>query len=391
MGYSADTSRWFQSAPLTEARGDAARRISGVGLGGSFNPLPSPKQGETNYLRSIDDTQFVSIRSPHRSKGRPSARTGWSSAGAFQSAPLTEARGDLDDLAYAAGLAGFNPLPSPKQGETPIMQAIFILFQSAPLTEARGDQQARLVRVEDYEFQSAPLTEARGDKDSAGNFTIGYGFQSAPLTEARGDSAQGGYPRSGKTNVSIRSPHRSKGRPREAMDSAWEEQFQSAPLTEARGDRRGDGAIVGLVFVSIRSPHRSKGRLGCLAPPDPRRRVSIRSPHRSKGRRAYYSHCSGPLVQFQSAPLTEARGDITVPIAAQQREEVSIRSPHRSKGRHHLLLHSPAGYKFQSAPLTEARGDLEPPAQLPPPQSFQSAPLTEARGDRVRQRARVSQ
>ena len=36
----------------------------------------------------------------------------------------------------------FNPLPSPKQGETPVdapIQTTKELFQSAPLTEARGD------------------------------------------------------------------------------------------------------------------------------------------------------------------------------------------------------------------------------------------------------------
>ena len=60
-----------------------------------FNPLPSPKQGETYPL-------------------------GW---------PLD-------------AHTGFNPLPSPKQGETfPETATATSLwtFQSAPLTEARGD------------------------------------------------------------------------------------------------------------------------------------------------------------------------------------------------------------------------------------------------------------
>ena len=38
--------------------------------------------------------------------------------------------------------ACFNPLPSPKQGETPVSKmdgAAIVKFQSAPLTEARGD------------------------------------------------------------------------------------------------------------------------------------------------------------------------------------------------------------------------------------------------------------
>ena len=37
--------------------------------------------------------------------------------------------------------------------------------------------------------------------------------------------------------------------------------------------------------------------------------------------------------------------------------------------------------KFQSAPLTEARGETFPPAFVEPCIKFQSAPLTEARGD----------
>ena len=60
-----------------------------------FNPLPSPKQGETCAIANLYLTLNVSIRSPHRSKGRP------------------QSYGDYDGL-----LRGFNPLPSPKQGET---------------------------------------------------------------------------------------------------------------------------------------------------------------------------------------------------------------------------------------------------------------------------------
>ena len=85
---------------------------------------------------------MVSIRSPHRSKGRPIVPTyrfygnmfqsapltearGDGQAGPvptatveFQSAPLTEARGDLIVEVVYRSLNGFNPLPSPKQGET---------------------------------------------------------------------------------------------------------------------------------------------------------------------------------------------------------------------------------------------------------------------------------
>ena len=207
--------------------------------------------------------------------------------------------------------------------------------------------------------------------------------------------------------VSIRSPHRSKGRLPPESEPFHSELFQSAPLTEARGDRylperarqrsrfqsaplteaRGDdeggaGADEGVV-VSIRSPHRSKGRLEPTLSNLQYPLVSIRSPHRSKGRPGGNPDTAIPEL-FQSAPLTEARGDLYDLLF--------------------LLLVS----SFQSAPLTEARGD-PPPSQaarrphrfnpLPSPKQgetrrralyggrflgFQSAPLTEARGDTLR-------
>ena len=68
------------------------------------------------------------------------------------------------------------------------------MFQSAPLTEARGDALISIVaalKKASRWFQSAPLTEARGDPTQLLkliSMTSGkFGFQSAPLTEARGD------------------------------------------------------------------------------------------------------------------------------------------------------------------------------------------------------------
>ena len=90
--------------------------------------------------------------------------------------------------------------------------------------------------------------------------------------------------------------------------------FQSAPLTEARGDVV-QGVAVSIrearlkaMSVSIRSPHRSKGRLEATWPFHADLFVSIRSPHRSKGRRVNHRAIARD-IQFQSAPLTEARGD----------------------------------------------------------------------------------
>ena len=84
----------------------------------------------------------------------------------------------------------FNPLPSPKQGETkqtPDIILDILAFQSAPLTEARGDPERSLACVHSM-FQSAPLTEARGDEKIMPTLLDTFVFQSAPLTEARGDS-----------------------------------------------------------------------------------------------------------------------------------------------------------------------------------------------------------
>ncbi len=135
----------FQSAPLTEARGDLAastpfrRNIRFNPLPSpkrgempsgewprrgnkSFNPLPSPKRGEISSTLDVDRVgSHVSIRSPHRSEGRYLDRVDSEirRAEAFQSAPLTEARGDLECLRIRrrSTSTSFNPLPSPKRGE----------------------------------------------------------------------------------------------------------------------------------------------------------------------------------------------------------------------------------------------------------------------------------
>ena len=138
------SSAWrFQSAPLTEARGDL-RKGQQSRPGPGFNPLPLPKQGEMLVHDRRDASKVVSIRSPYRSKGRcavgrcqsfgifhVSIRSPYRSKGRF---PF------LDRPAPA--IQGFNPLPLPKQGEIYLSSRLAgtnPLFQSAPLTEARGD------------------------------------------------------------------------------------------------------------------------------------------------------------------------------------------------------------------------------------------------------------
>ena len=226
----------FQSAPLTKARGD---------IGAAF---------------SVDPARLVSIRSPHKSKGRPSSWATWFVPSMFQSAPLTKARGDRRQHGLCGLLLGFNPLPSQKQGET---SAVAILWLSGHVSirsphKSKGRHPSAARAGATRLFQSAPLTKARGDGLQLGHPRIWRLFQSAPLTKARGDRARRagrtGPPRfnplpsqkQGETflqgctscqlQVSIRSPHKSKGRRLSNRTRGMRRVFQSAPLTKARGD-----------------------------------------------------------------------------------------------------------------------------------------------------------
>ena len=65
------------------------------------------------------------------------------------------------------------------------------MFQSAPLTEARGDIREDVDSTEEISlFQSAPLTEARGDLDG------GYVKPATKVVSIRSpDRSQGRFPR----------------------------------------------------------------------------------------------------------------------------------------------------------------------------------------------------
>ena len=297
----------FQSAPLTEARGDTHTYTNAGQRRGfnplpspkqgetgvisidvlsnrRFNPLPSPKQGETTHRRPTTDDCDVSIRSPHRSKGRHAPSCLCTTPSTFQSAPLTEARGDRRASRNKDHRLRFNPLPSPKQGET----------QQEPTQSLSGES-----------FNPLPSPKQG---------------ETSPRLEVASGSV-----------VSIRSPHRSKGRPGITITETTPGQFQSAPLTEARGDRRPRRrARAARCFNPLPSP--KQGETASRVSPRSGTAVSIRSPHRSKGRRI--------VLTFKAS------------IA-----KVSIRSPHRSKGRHCWTRSSSMAQWFQSAPLTEARGD----------------------------------
>ena len=124
-----------------------------------FNPLPSQKQGETTEHPTPRTLSCVSIRSPHKSKGRPFILRLISPALEFQSAPLTKARGDS-----LAGACSVSPC----------------VFQSAPLTKARGDTNRMPRPSISLRFQSAPLTKARGDRVREGVRCENAGFNPLP-------------------------------------------------------------------------------------------------------------------------------------------------------------------------------------------------------------------
>ena len=140
----------FQSAPLTEARGDprtmageiapdqvsirsphrskGRRRIPPRSTSPTRVSIRSPHRSKGRRHRAVPSLQGprVSIRSPHRSKGRRPYHRGAGRRREFQSAPLTEARGDTCwHPRSSSEYVGFNPLPSPKQGETSVSMSYF--------------------------------------------------------------------------------------------------------------------------------------------------------------------------------------------------------------------------------------------------------------------------
>ena len=203
----------FQSAPLTEARGDTCE--AGAQVLQYIVSIRSPHRSKGRRNERTVSLLWcqVSIRSPHRSKGRPCIRGSFDFQSTFQSAPLTEARGDQCTVVRST-----NPHR----------------FQSAPLTEARGDLRAPVVAMPSSLFQSAPLTEARGDPRSATRSPVLSSFNPLPSPK-QGETDRASADQNG-SNVSIRSPHRSKGRHVSRDSGSAGDVFQSAPLTEARGD-----------------------------------------------------------------------------------------------------------------------------------------------------------
>ena len=251
-----------------------------------FNPLPSQKQGETGPARRSHPPHHVSIRSPHKSKGRPGGRLFSELAGQvsirsphkskgrpaaslclttyilFQSAPLTKARGDLRSWNIWSGMIicfnplpsqkqgetrrggehrrghdRFNPLPSQKQGETWVRGG----FPSSPdcfnplPSQKQGEtgwmgRNPRSTRC----FNPLPSQKQGETQDLFCACAIFFCFN--PLPSQKQGETRGQASESLQRGVSIRSPHKSKGRPRTKAFAATNPPFQSAPLTKARGD-----------------------------------------------------------------------------------------------------------------------------------------------------------
>ena len=131
-----------------------------------FNPLPSPKQGETS-------SNEATLKSGSR----------------------------------------FNPLPSPKQGETAQPQP----HGRPGVVSIRSPRRSKGRRLVGVHIQLFVVVSIRSPRRSKGRLLGGW------------------YPRR-CCIVSIRSPRRSKGRHHKRRLSKGSWWFQSAPLAEARGD-----------------------------------------------------------------------------------------------------------------------------------------------------------
>ncbi len=256
-----------------------------------FNPLPSPKRGEIAIEVPAVVLQLqVSIRSPHRSEGRSLLVR--SNHRAYQvsirSPHRSEGRWCHDLRVLRLGIRGFNPLPSPKRGEIETLQ----------------------VGIRCGGFQSAPLTEARGDPSIVSCLPCPICFNPLPSPK-RGEIDDRSRAGQHARYVSIRSPHRSEGRSAStrAIRLASGE-FQSAPLTEARGDLR---ASWNYSFPFTRS----------FNPLPSPKRGEIQ--HQQQDRAARYGF--NPLPSPKRGEIPGCQG------AALRPWVVSIRSPHRSEGR----------------------------------------------------------
>ena len=276
----------------------------------SFNPLPSQKQGETSQALWLTSEIEVSIRSPHKSKGRPPLSTGREQEQKFQSAPLTKARGDNELHRSPYPNTCFNPLPSQKQGETLETLPNGLTFD----VSIRSPHKSKGRQAVKFNFLKEGEVSIRSPHKSKGRLDFLFAWYDLWV-------------------VSIRSPHKSKGRQHEIPWWVSCIMFQSAPLTKARGDRN-TKTYDCLVNQFQSAPlTKARGDHASLAAVSPTMSFNP-LPSQKQGETATGRPENGSNTKFQSAPLTKARGD--------------------------LPLFALAGWfdRFQSAPLTKARGDL---------------------------------
>ena len=157
-----------------------------------FNPLPSPKQGETQVFpfRARANGRFQSAPLT-KARGDAGAQGNSNNDFMFQSAPLTKARGDSGRRTMPALTTRFNPLPSPKQGETAITAAV---NDDTPTVSIRSPHQSK----------GRPLWR------TVWHYVLRVSIRSPHQSKGR-------PPHCSQANcvtvVSIRSPHQSKGRP----------------------------------------------------------------------------------------------------------------------------------------------------------------------------------
>ena len=222
-----------------------------------FNPLPSPKQGETSIR---DKGSFIDPTIPCSFNPLPSPKQG-------------ETACDLVRHARYLRLSSFNPLPSPKQGET------------------SGNDRLNLHGVRCFNPLPSPK---RGEILSRTSSDFGPSSFNPLPSPKRGEITWAGSVESSSVEgprVSIRSPHRS----------------------EERSARRLSGSDSD-IDVSIRSPHRSEERS---------------NGGRDTSTRSRCDQCFNPLP-------SPKRGEIRRLCCTQEKGElkvVSIRSPHRSEER----------------------------------------------------------
>ena len=162
-----------------------------------------------------DDYFPVSIRSPHRSEGRHLGTDKlYQILGSFNPLPSPKRGETYIGFIHFNGSAGFNPLPSPKRGET-LQGSPFPRNKKSfnPLpSPKRGETSGRAVRRQRYGCFNPLPSPKRGETiffDYIGGIVIRFNPLPSPKRgETTFDRAHGLT-----TQVSIRSPHRSEGRP----------------------------------------------------------------------------------------------------------------------------------------------------------------------------------